>query len=100
VTIPNGGKVPVNKAKAGPELTVEEIWFVAELSSLAEDWAQFGPNFGPEKLGRYRELCRYFSMDAAVLLHATQTRIAREDGLSQTGVMPVVADLPDAPLAG
>lgn len=89
---PNGGIVPVAK-KELPVLKMDDVFRVAELAALAEDWASHGSDFPTNLLDRYRELCADYGIDAALLLYVVQTKLTNEAALDATATLPTIGDL-------
>lgn len=87
------------KPSTGPSLVVEDVFKVAELAQLAEDWTTPGATFEAPQLAEYQKLCSYFGVDGTSLLFATQTRTRDAVRLEAdaTTTMPVVGDLPESP---
>lgn len=84
----------------GPAMKIDDVFRVAELNILAEDWAQKPHVFEMVQLNRYRELCDYYDVDPAVLLYSVQNRVSRTNATEQTGVFPQVGDLSDVQQTG
>lgn len=77
----------------GSKLGVEDVFRVAELAELAEDWATPGATFEQENLNEYRSLCNYYDVDGAELLFATQQRLIKGFPTEQTSVFVQVDPL-------
>jgi len=71
------------------QLTISEVFDVAELADLAHAWAREGAGMSPERIDRYHVLAKMFSVEPALLLYVCQRKLAElPDGLptSEDGV--------------
>lgn len=87
--------MPVGKktdSLIGPNIKTDDVFRIAELARLAEDWGAHGSEFPPALLSRYLELTNYYDVDGVLLLHATQTQLANRVAIDATGIMPAIGD--------
>lgn len=85
--------MPKTRMNGGTAVTVEEVFELAEMHHLAEDWASHGSDFPVSLLERYRALCASYAVDAASLLYSVQTKLREEHQVDTTATFPVLGDL-------
>lgn len=91
--------MPVKRTNGGTTVNVDEVFEIAEMYGLANEWFQHPYEFESVQLERYRELCARYGMDSSILLYSVQNRnlVDVAPDVEQTKTFPVVEEVPQNP---
>lgn len=92
--------MPVKRTNGGTTVNVDEVFEIAEMYGLADEWFRHPYEFESVQLERYRELCAKYGMDSSILLYSVQNRglVDVATDVEQTSTFPAVGDVLREPL--